>query len=40
MDQVRETKEDDASDDGGVEANPPAYVEMVDESRLPTVSAL
>ncbi len=40
MDQVQETKEDNASDDGGVEANPPAYVQMVDDSRLPTLSAL
>ena len=40
MDQVQETRDDNASDDGGDVTNPPAYVEMVVESRLPTVSAL
>ena len=40
MDQVQETRDDNASDDGGDVMNPPAYVEMVDESRLPTVCAL
>ncbi len=40
MDQVQETRDDNASDDSGDVTNSPAYVEMVDESRLPTVCAL
>ena len=40
MNQVQETREGDASDDGEVETNLQAYVEMVDDSRLLALSAL